>query len=65
MSQALTYTNITCPYCYSAFPTEIDITAGSQDYYEDCQVCCNPIQLFIHIDADGEITDIDVQPGNS
>jgi hypothetical protein len=65
MSQALTYTNITCPYCYSAFATEIDITAGSQDYYEDCQVCCNPLQLFIQIDADGEITNIDVQPGNS
>ncbi|WP_424567109.1 CPXCG motif-containing cysteine-rich protein, partial [Thiothrix litoralis] len=55
----------TCPYCYSAFSTEIDITAGSQDYYEDCQICCNPIQLFIHIDADGEITSINVEPGNS
>jgi hypothetical protein len=65
MSQALTYTNITCPSCYSNFATEIDITAGSQNYYEDCHVCCNPIQLFIEIDADGEITSIDVQPGNS
>ncbi|MBO0614245.1 MAG: hypothetical protein RL122_1026 [Pseudomonadota bacterium] len=65
MSQALTHTNITCPYCYSNFATEIDITAGSQAYYEDCQVCCNPIQLCIEIDADGEITRIDVEPGNS
>lgn len=65
MSQALTYTDITCPYCHSNFGIEIDHTAGSQDYYEDCQVCCNPIQLFIHLDADGEITRIDVQPGNS
>ncbi len=64
MSQALTYTNITCPSCYSQFDTEIDITAGSQSYYEDCHVCCNPIELSIHIDADGEITFIDVKPGN-
>lgn len=64
MSQVLTHTNITCPYCYSDFSTEIDITAGSQDYFEDCHVCCNPVQLFIHIDADGEITGIDVMPGN-
>ncbi|HRJ51291.1 MAG TPA: CPXCG motif-containing cysteine-rich protein [Candidatus Thiothrix moscowensis] len=64
MSQVLTHTNITCPYCYSDFSTEIDITAGSQDYYEDCHVCCNPVQLFIHIDTDGEITGIDVTPGN-
>ncbi len=65
MSQALTYTNITCPYCYSDFVTEIDVTAGSQEYYEDCQVCCNPIELFIHIDADGEVTQVDVNPGNT
>lgn len=64
MSQAITHTNITCPYCYSVFATEIDITAGSQDYYEDCQVCCNPVALFVYIDADGEITHIDVKPGN-
>lgn len=64
MSQALTYTNITCPYCYSTFPTEVDVTAGSQEYYEDCQVCCNPVALHIHVDADGEITRTEVQPGN-
>ncbi|QLQ32404.1 MAG: CPXCG motif-containing cysteine-rich protein [Candidatus Thiothrix singaporensis] len=50
----LTHTNITCPYCYSEFSTEVDITGGSQDYYEDCQVCCNPIELFIHIDDEGK-----------
>ncbi len=65
MSQALTYTSITCPYCHSEFSTEIDVTAGSQDYYEDCQVCCNPIELDIHIDADGNIAFIDVKPGNT
>ncbi len=65
MPQALTHTNITCPYCYSEFTTEVDVTAGSQDYYEDCQVCCNPIELYIEIDEDGEITRIDVQPGNT
>ena len=64
MSQALTYTNISCPYCYSQFATEIDVTGGSQDYYEDRQVCCNPIALFIHIDDDGEIAHIEVKPGN-
>ncbi|MBU0656403.1 MAG: CPXCG motif-containing cysteine-rich protein [Gammaproteobacteria bacterium] len=65
MSQALSYTNITCPYCYSEFPTEIDVTGGSQDYYEDCQVCCNPIALLIRIDDNGEIARIEVTPGNS
>lgn len=65
MSQALTHTHVTCPYCYSAFATEIDITAGSQSYFEDCQVCCNPIELLISISADGEITHIEAMPGNT
>ena len=64
MSQVLTSTNITCPYCYSTFSTEIDVTAGSQEFYEDCQVCCNPVALFVRIDADGEISHLEVQPGN-
>lgn len=65
MSQALTYTTVTCPYCHSRFEVEVDVTAGSQAYYEDCQVCCHPIYLDIQIDADGEINDVKIQPGNS
>ena len=65
MSQALTHNSIICPYCYSKFTTEIDHTAGNQEYYEDCRVCCNPIQLFIAIDEDGEIISIEAEPGNS
>lgn len=64
MSQALTYSNITCPYCYSEFSTEVDVTGGSQEYYEDCQICCNPLALSIRIDDNGEITHIEVMPGN-
>lgn len=65
MSQALIHTNITCPYCYSQFSTTVDVTGGNQDYYEDCQVCCNPLELFVRIDTDGEITSIEVMPGNT
>ncbi|PID50236.1 MAG: restriction endonuclease [Proteobacteria bacterium] len=64
MSQAIVDHKITCPYCYSAYETSIDITAGSQTYFEDCQVCCNPIELFIQINEDGEIMTVDIQPGN-
>lgn len=34
---------IECPYCGEAFDIEIDCSAGSQQYTEDCSVCCQPI----------------------
>lgn len=64
MPQALVYCNVTCPYCYSTNTTEIDISAGSQDYYEDCQVCCAPMELFVDIDDQGEVGAVEVKPGN-
>lgn len=34
---------IACPYCGEAFDTTADWSAGSQEYTEDCAVCCRPI----------------------
>ena len=31
----------------------VDCSAGSQEYTEDCAVCCRPIAVSIRIDADG------------
>ena len=64
MPQALVYTDITCPYCYSSNATQIDISGGDQDYYEDCQVCCAPMAVGVHIDDEGEVATVDVSPGN-
>ncbi len=38
--------DITCPYCGEIINVLVDGSAGEQDYYEDCSVCCSPI-LFI------------------
>ncbi len=64
MPQVLVYSAVTCPSCFSVNQKEIDISGGSQDYYEDCEVCCAPMELFVHIDDQGEVTSIDVTPGN-
>ena len=45
---------VTCPYCWAGFETNVDLSAGSQDYYEDCPVCCNPIRFRVRISADDE-----------
>lgn len=47
---------ITCPYCGEPLSTDIDLSAGNQEYIEDCQVCCNPIVFSINMDMRGELT---------
>lgn len=35
-----------CPYCFEKISMLIDLSSeGHQVYVEDCEVCCNPIQL--------------------
>lgn len=34
-----------CPYCGEAVEISLDYSAGDQDYYEDCQVCCRPMRI--------------------
>ena len=36
-----------CPYCWESISMLIDISQSQQSYIEDCEVCCNPIQLQI------------------
>ena len=46
--------NIDCPYCGESIEILIDASIRSQQYIEDCQVCCRPITLRVEIDAEGE-----------
>jgi transcription elongation factor Elf1 len=36
---------LTCPHCGERISMLIDLSAGSQRYVEDCEVCCNPIKI--------------------
>jgi hypothetical protein len=45
---------ISCPYCGESLDILLDASAGEQQYIEDCQVCCRPITLNVHLDDDGE-----------
>lgn len=49
----LTSCEIGCPYCAEAIEILVDVSAGDQNYIEDCQVCCRPIVISVAIDADG------------
>lgn len=42
----------TCPYCLQTISMVLDTSVeGIQEYIEDCEVCCRPIQ--IQYEADG------------
>jgi hypothetical protein len=49
---------VDCPYCGESYGTPVDLTAGSFSYVEDCQVCCQPIELAVEVDAAGRLSAI-------
>jgi transcription elongation factor Elf1 len=34
-----------CPYCGEDISMVLDLSVRQQTYIEDCEVCCNPIQI--------------------
>jgi len=34
-----------CPNCWETISMLLDNSVSSQSYIEDCEVCCNPIQV--------------------
>jgi hypothetical protein len=56
---------VQCPYCGEAFETRIDSSAGSCSYVEDCQVCCQPIDLTLHVDENGMPLELVARRGDS
>lgn len=59
MTSWLPERRITCPYCGESITIVVDPSSGSQTYIEDCQVCCQPMQLKIEA-ADGELLSLQV-----
>ena len=46
----------TCPHCWETVSMVLDLSVEEQSYVEDCEVCCNPIQISYTID-NFELTD--------
>jgi transcription elongation factor Elf1 len=40
---------ITCPYCGEIIELVIDCSIPEQEYIEDCEVCCRPINLSVYV----------------
>lgn len=47
---------ILCPYCGQANEIYVDFSGGEhQSYIEDCQVCCQPLEIQVDISEDEPI----------
>ncbi|UTW05152.1 CPXCG motif-containing cysteine-rich protein [Amphritea atlantica] len=49
--QSLETISRSCPYCGEPIELLVDCTAGDQQYFEDCQVCCKPISVDLKVDG--------------
>ena len=59
MQDSLLERRIRCPFCDAPMTVLLDISAGGQDYVEDCQVCCQPMNIRFEV-HDDEILSLDV-----
>lgn len=39
--------NFQCPYCWEEISMLLDTSVTEQTYIEDCEVCCNPIEIQV------------------
>ncbi len=45
-----------CPYCGEAITFLLDTSAAGQAYIEDCEVCCQAIEVSFDVEHAGAIT---------
>ena len=53
MQQLLLAIPVQCPYCWESFELLIDTSVELQEYIEDCEICCRPIDFTVAVDEDG------------
>ena len=53
MVYALQEHTVSCPYCGEIISVVIDVSVESQEYIEDCEVCCHPITFNVEVDQTG------------
>lgn len=49
-----------CPYCWEEISMLLDPSISRQTYIEDCEICCNPIELFVRFEQE-ELVEFDAR----
>ena len=58
-----TFTKIRCPHCFERSEISVETIYGSQRYFQDCQVCCQAIELIVEV-ANGELLKVTAERGD-
>jgi hypothetical protein len=59
------FARVSCPYCGEEFETSVDASAGLCSYVEDCQICCQPIEMELRVDENGAFSELVLRRGDS
>jgi transcription elongation factor Elf1 len=52
--------SFTCPHCGERISMTLDLSSGSQRYVEDCEVCCNPVEVRFRVE-EGTLVSFEVE----
>lgn len=55
MLNQLVEVSVQCPYCWQNFSLLVDASIDFQEYIEDCEICCRPIDFTVAVDEQGEV----------
>ncbi|MFI6849046.1 CPXCG motif-containing cysteine-rich protein [Kitasatospora sp. NBC_00085] len=47
-----------CPYCEEVIEITVDLSAGDQEYMEDCQVCAKLTRFGVQVHGDEFMLDV-------
>jgi hypothetical protein len=53
MINQLIEVTLQCPYCWEEITLLVDGSIETQEYIEDCEVCCRPIDFSVEVNDDG------------
>jgi hypothetical protein len=56
MINQLIEVGLQCPYCWERITLLVDGSVEMQEYIEDCEVCCRPIDFIVDVDDHGQAT---------
>ena len=51
---------VRCPYCWQTITMLVDLSVPEQEYVEDCEVCCRPLEIKAVVEDD-QIVQFEVQ----
>ena len=63
MTEWVSERRIRCPFCGESMTVVVDVSAGSQSYIEDCEICCRPMQISTQVDGHA-LSSIEVDRGD-